>query len=83
MLLGRKFEVLPTVGEATEANLDEKDQQKYDRRWSDLLSAFVAGIGLIGCNYGYTVQPGDIGFEKNLFDTNIDFVGGEIIFSLL
>lgn len=74
--LGRKFDPSYTADafQTATASLDETHQQKYDRRLASLVSEFVANFAALACALEFDISFGEIGFDVNMFDTNIDFV---------
>jgi len=89
MMLGRKFESaivdnteteIDETQAATMASLDETMIQKYDRRLLDLMQLLSNAVGAIGCANELDVNGANFRLEINQFDTNIDFIAGELTF---
>jgi len=77
LALGRKFEELPAT---TVSNLDETFIQKYDARLLELMSKICEVIKDFMCEHELEVPLADFRLELNKFDTNIDFVAGNVTF---
>lgn len=77
--LGKKFDFDNTSG--THSELDETEQQKYDRRLKDLRDSMAAYIKTIFCSEGdLELTNVRIFRELNQFDENLDFVTADINF---
>ena len=72
-MLGRKSEYCNT------ANLDESNQQKYDRRIKDLIEAFTVGVIAFACENELDIISAPITVGLNVYDENIDFVISESV----
>lgn len=76
IMLGRKFD-----DDGTASSLDEDYMDKYNNRLFELMSLLANFIGTFECENGLTVDSAEFVNAINKFDTNIDFVGGNITFS--
>lgn len=68
IMLGRKVDY-----EMTRADLDETPIEKYDRRIKEMMTLLTSTLISIACINELTVDIGEIIFEQNVFDSNIDF----------
>jgi hypothetical protein len=81
--LGRKFDPTYTATDyqTSTASLDETHQQKYDRRLYELATLLVSNFAALACTLDLDLAVGEIGFDVNMFDTNIDFVTSQLTFT--
>lgn len=75
VMLGQKREA------ATESNLDENLEQKYDRRLKNLTETLFISLGDFTCQYGYSITQINARYDINKFDENLDFIAATITFS--
>lgn len=75
IMLGRKFEA------STVASLEERYEEKYNNRLKDLIQLFVQHLATFGCENELGVQC-SLRYDINKFDTNIDFVVGDVTLTL-
>jgi len=68
LMLGRKFDP-----DGIASSLDETSKQKYDRRLSLLAKELSEFIAVFMCDNELEGTIGTVSFQKNMFDTNIDF----------
>jgi len=68
LMLGRKFDP-----DGQPSSLDETSKQKYDRRLGELAKMLSEFIAVFMCDNELDGTIGTINFQKNMFDTNIDF----------
>ena len=68
VMLGRKVDY-----EMTTANLDELPIEKYENRIKEMMLLLVSSLTSIACRNELTLNIGEIVFEQNVFDANIDF----------
>jgi hypothetical protein len=73
MMLGRKSEI-----EGTFSSLDETMIQKYDRRLLELMQLLSNALGSIACSNELEISSANFRLDINKFDTNIDFIAGEV-----
>jgi hypothetical protein len=71
--LGRKKE-----SESQQASLDESKHQKYNRRLKELLQVLADELKAISCANNLQIVAEDYVYDINTFDTNIDFVVGNV-----
>lgn len=77
--LGTKFDL-----DGTAANLDETNEQKYDRRLGILVLGLSTFIAEFGCENELTIQDPTINFAVNQFDENLDFaIASSVVFTQL
>lgn len=77
--LGKKFDV--SVATGTYSQLDETDEQKYDRRLKVLRSAMETYLKTIFCaDNGLELTNARMLRNINKFDENLDFISAEITF---
>ena len=74
LMLGRKFEV------STAATLDETYIQKYNRRLLELSQLLATNIAAFACAEELEVSSSIFELRINSYDSNIDFVVGNITF---
>jgi hypothetical protein len=75
ILLGRKVDA-----DGTDASLDETYLEKYDARLLELMQLLVIFIGQFGCDNELDIEGLELPHAINRFDSNIDFVGGNVTF---
>ena len=73
VMLGRKSEI-----EGTLSSLDETMIQKYDRRLLELMQLLSNALGSIACSNELEISSANFRLDINKFDTNIDFIAGEV-----
>jgi len=73
IMLGRKFDE-----DSTPASLDETFIQKYDRRLLSLMQLLAVNIAQFACANELEISNPSFVLAINKFDTNIDFVVGQI-----
>ena len=75
IMLGRKFD---EIGDTS--SLDETFIQKYDRRLEELAKLIAVFIASFSCEHRLTIQSANYQYFINVYDENLDFVGGTITF---
>lgn len=75
LMLGRKFD-----DDGTPASLDEDYMDKYNRRLLELMQLLATFLGQFQCENELDITSVEFIQDINRFDTNIDFVGGNITF---
>lgn len=73
IMLGRKQD-----NDGMEASLDEDYLDKYNRRLLELMQYLVIFIGTFTCENELEITAMELIQQINTFDSNIDFVGGNI-----
>jgi hypothetical protein len=73
IMLGRKQD-----NDGIEASLDEDYMDKYNRRLLELMQYLVSFIGTFACDNELDIVSMEIVNSINTFNSNIDFVGGNI-----
>jgi hypothetical protein len=73
LMLGRKQD-----NDGVEASLDEEFLDKYDRRLLELMQYLISFIGTFTCENELEITAMELIQQINTFDSNIDFVGGNI-----
>lgn len=75
-LLGQKSEAAGTM-----SILDETTTEKHKRRLYDLLMKMIEIIKELSCAAELELINYNLDFEYNIFDLNIDMVGGNVVYS--
>ena len=73
IMLGRKVDE-----DGTNASLDEDFMDKYQRRLLELMQLLAVFLGSFECENDLSILSSEFILSLNRFDTNIDFVGGNI-----
>lgn len=68
VMLGKKVDY-----EMTMANLDELPIEKYENRIKEMMTILASTLISIACRNELNLTIGEIIFEQNMFDANIDF----------
>lgn len=77
MMLGRKIDT-----DAQRSDLDETNQQKYDRRLKELMQLLNNTIAQVACDNQLDANPNELIVQVNMFAENIDFAtGSNVVFT--